>query len=165
MSKEDLKTGDILHCRGRKWLAKAIMKFTRGRWSHTAVVVECWGQIYIVDAQLNGVNARPYEEWVKEFNYEYKVSRPKFQIEPKDFSIRAFTKVGSTKYDVISLIWHQPLYIITGKWNGKTRDNATGRMYCSEYVGWLYNMPKWWELSPQDLYLNCLEPGYDFNLI
>lgn len=150
----ELKTGDILHCRGNRLLSKLIMKFTKSRFSHTAIVIECWGQLYIVDAQKNGVNPRPIKEWLKEFGYYFEVSRPSV-IENKEVSIKAFSKVGSTKYDFISLFWYQPKYILTGKWKGKPSETADSRMYCSEYVAWIYEIPNWWKLSPQEVFIYC----------
>ena len=154
--KVQLRTGDILHCRGSRLLSRLIMKFTKSRFSHTAIVVECWGQLYIVDAQRNGVNPRPIEEWIKEFGYSYTISRPLIiGFDKKEFSLKAFSKVGSTKYDLASLLWYHPRYILTGKWKGKPEQKAQGRMYCSEYVAWVFNMPNWWKLSPEAVFEYC----------
>lgn len=154
-----LMTGDVLHCTGSSLLARLIRKFTKSKFSHTAFVVECWGQIYIVDAQRDGVNPRPFEEWVKKYNYSYVVSRKKNPH--KDYgdwiSIQAFKKVGSTPYDFASLLFWYPLYILTGKWHGKTsRKNNDKRLYCSEYVGWLVGIPDYWAASPQEVYDYCI---------
>ncbi len=156
MYKEKLKTGDILHCTGSSLLSKLIRKFTKSRYSHTAIVIECWGQPYVVGAQKNGVNVRHYEEWLKEYKYDFIVSRPIFSFKPHQLSIKSFSKVGVTRYDFASLLWYQPKYIITGKWKGKNKPDADKRMYCSEYVAWIYDLPSWWKLSPNEVYQYCI---------
>jgi hypothetical protein len=59
-------------------------------------------------------------------------------------------KVGVTAYDFESLILRQPLELITGKWREKS-DKET-RMYCSEYVAWVYGVKESYRMSPQDFY-------------
>lgn len=146
-----LYTGDILHCRGKSWLSKAIRWFTKGWCNHTAVVIECWGQPYIVDAQKNGINPKPLEAWLREYNYEIEIARP--NVGPKDpraYSIRAFIKVGLTGYDYNSLIFRHPWAIITGRW-AKDQDPNQDKMVCSEYVAWLEQIEKPYRITPKKL--------------
>ena len=93
-----MKTGDILHCSGKGVLARAIQKFTKSKYSHTAVFVRVWGQDYIIDAQANGVNLRPFEEWHKKYNYKFDVTRSSM-VSERDFAIRALSKAGVTSCD------------------------------------------------------------------
>lgn len=153
----DLKTGDILHCSGTSLLSRLIMKFTKSRFSHTALIVECWDRLYVVEAQNNGVNAKPFEVWRSKYTYSFEVSRPKDIGNKKEFSIAAFSKIGATPYDYVSLLFYQPLYILTGKWKGRKNNSSEGKMYCSEYVGWLFDFEKYWEMSPQDIFEKCQE--------
>lgn len=152
MKTTELKTGDILHCKGKSLLSKLIMFFTSSKFSHSALVVETWGQLYVVDAQKNGVNPRPLLDWIKHYNYDVKVSVPIVEFDVKAFSIKCFSKVGFTPYDFVSFLVYQPYYLITGKWVGKTNENANGSMYCSEFVGWIHQSPNYWELSPKDIF-------------
>lgn len=156
----ELKTGDILHCKGKSWLSKAIRWWTKADFAnHTAVVVECWGQIYVVDAQKNGINPKPLEAWLREYEYDIIVARP--IIGPKDertFSIRAFLKVGLTGYDYVSLIFRHPWAILTGKW-AKT-DKTADKMVCSEYVAWLYQIEKPERITPDDLHKITRKGGF-----
>jgi len=150
----ELKTGDILHCYGHGVISKLIRWFTKSWASHTAVVVEVWGQIYIVDAQKNGTNPKPIEAWLREYEYDVIVSRP--TTGPKDthaFSIRAFTKVGLTGYDFGSLFWKHPWSIITGK--DLKRDPNDERMVCSEYVAWLYHIENPFRMTPKMMKEYC----------
>ena len=120
--------------------------------SLAAVVVEVWGQIYVIDAQKNGVNPKPLESWLREYQYEIIVARP--CTGPRDirtFSIRAFMKVGLTGYDYASLIWRHPWSIITGKWV-KDKNPSDKKMVCSEYVAWLYQIEKPYRITPMKLH-------------
>lgn len=163
--KDKLQVGDILHCRGKRLLSRMIMRVSRSQWSHTAIVVESWGQLFIIDAQQNGVNARPYKEWVKQYGYDVEIARPINPVHVEEFCKKAFGKIGHTRYDIASLFWHQPLYILTGKWRGRTQDNALKKMYCSEFVGWMYELPNWWTLSPKQVYEITEDPKFGFETI
>jgi len=146
-----LQTGDILHCHGKGWLSNTIGWFTKSWITHSAVVVEVWGQTYVVDAQHNGVNPKPLEAWLRKYNYDVIVARPKIgPKDPRTFSIRAFMKVGLTGYDYKSLIFKQPWAIITKTW--KIKKNNTNKMICSEYVSWLYGIEKPYRITPAKLY-------------
>lgn len=145
----DLQTGDILHCKGSSLISRLIMRFTKGKYSHTAIVVECWGIICIVEAQNNGVNLKSYNSWVKKYNYNYVISRP-LLVDKHDFSKKILSKIGVTSYDFKSLIFYQPLYLITGKWKGSSEED--NKNYCSDLAGWSHGFLNYWKMSPQDLY-------------
>ena len=149
---KELKTGDILHCKRETVLSKLIRWFTRSDFAnHTALVIECWGQLYVVDAQKDGVNPRPIKQWCKDFRYEVIVARPKVgPKDPKAFSIRAFTKVGNTGYDFKSLILKYPWWTITGKW--KKELDPEEKMFCSEYVAWVWQIENSNRIDPHMLF-------------
>jgi len=159
---QDLKMGDVLHCTSHGWLGRIIQKLTKSRINHTALVIEVWGEIFIIDAQKDGTNLRSLDNWNKMFSYKYKIHRPKKFNE--DLRNRAVSKIGATPYDFVSLILWQPIYILTGIWKGHTRSHAEDRMYCSEYVSWVYNLPNWWELSPNAVF-ETLSKDKNFTLI
>ncbi len=68
---DDLKTGDVLHCRGKSLLSKIIRWATNSEINHTALFIWVWGEPYIIDAQDNGVNLKPFNEWVEKYNYNF----------------------------------------------------------------------------------------------
>lgn len=150
LDKNTLQSGDVLHCTSERLLSRIIRKLTKGRVNHSALAIEVWGELFIIDAQKDGTNLRPISEWNKKYKYSYKIFRP------TDFSTeirsKAISKIGSTPYDFLSLIVWQPIYILTGKWHGRSKENADDRMYCSEYIAWLFNYENWWQLSPQAVY-------------
>jgi len=162
ISKSDLRSGDVLHCTSNGILGKLIQKFTKSRINHTALVIEVWGELFIIDSQKDGTNPRPLSEWLIKYNYKYKIHRPKnFSYREK---YRAVSKWGHTPYDFSSLFIWQPLYILTGKWHGRKAPGADNRMYCSEYVSWVFEIPNWWKLSPQEAFEKMNESG-KFELI
>ena len=149
-----LKTGDILHCSGKRLIPKLIKAFTRSQFSHSALFVECWGQPYIIDAQKDGVNLRPFEEWKKTYGYDYIVHRQISDYNEKEIAIKALSKVGHTAYDFEGLIVKQPIELLTGGW--KKKQDEGQRMYCSEFVAWVWNAQENFRMSPKDLYEWCL---------
>jgi len=153
MNPTSLKTGDILHCSGKKLLSRLIKKATKSKFSHSAVFIEIWGQPYVLDAQKDGVNVRPLNDWLEKYNYNITVYRSSNLVNEKTFAQRALTKVGHTAYDFESLLIRQPIELLTGKWVEK--GDTTKAMYCSEYIAWIYGVEKAYKFSPQDLYEWC----------
>lgn len=153
MNATRLKTGDILHCSGKRLLSKLIKRFTRSKFSHSALFIEIWGQPYIIDAQADGVNVRPFDEWQKKYDYDFLVHRISGELDREALSKRAMTKVGNTAYDIEGLVVRQPIKLITDKW--KEKGDTTERMYCSEFVAWVYGVERSYRMSPEDLYLWC----------
>jgi hypothetical protein len=147
----ELKPGDVLHCTSDKILARAIQFFTKSRISHTATVVDIWGKLFIVDSQRDGTNPRPLKEWIEKYSYKYKIHRP-LEIDIVKYHIKVASKIGFTPYDFASLLIYQPWYQITGKWIGKTNKESDKKMYCSEFVAWLNDLPEYWRLSPNQVF-------------
>jgi hypothetical protein len=156
---EKLKTGDILHCTGTRLISRLIMKSTRSEVSHTAIFIEIWGQPYIVDSQKDGTNARPYDEWVKKYNYEYTVHRNPNLTDHHAFSIRAFSRVGVTAYDFESLFIRYPWKLLTGKWRMRG-EREEKRMFCSEYVAWVHGISHYYRLSPKEVKEHCISNNW-----
>lgn len=149
----NLKTGDILHCSGKRLVPTLIKKFTKSQFSHSALFIEIWGQPYVIDAQKDGVNVRPWNEWVDKYGYDIVVHRSVQEIDTKALAQRALTKVGHTAYDFEGLIIKQPIELLTNTWHKKA--DETERMYCSEYVAWVYAISRSYRMSPKDLYEWC----------
>ena len=166
MNPKDLKTGDILHCRGKRILARLIMWATKSSWSHTAVYIELWEQPFILEAQSKGVHAIPYYEWLKKYAYTFSISRNEYLTDHRLWSIQAMSKLGTTGYDFVSLLIRQPRLILTGKW--RKQKFESDRMYCSEYALWSHDVEKAYRMSPQQVYEYCntvdgwkqIEPEY-----
>ena len=144
---ESLKNGDILHCYSTGFLPRMIRWFTGSRVNHTALVIELFDKLYVVDSQADGTNLRTVEGWDKKYGYNYLIHRtPLFTEEQRE---KALSVIGTTPYDFKSLLWYQPVYILTGRWRGRRGTDAEKRMYCSEYVAWVFDLPNWWKASPE----------------
>lgn len=147
---------DVLHCKRKSLLSRLISFFTKSKVTHTALVIEIWGDLYIIDAQRNGVNLKPLSEWINHYKYEYTVSRPRFKIPQQEFNDRAMNFIGFPNYDFKGLLLIQPIYILTGKWLGKHTYNDK-RFYCSDYVGYCFEpyvkglLSDYFKLSPKGL--------------
>lgn len=157
----DYQTGDILHCRSYGLLGTLIRKFTKSEFNHSAIFIEVWGQPYIMDAQKDGTNLRPFEEWKRVYDYDYIVHRKELsELRKRDLAKRALSKSGHTGYDFISLIIKHPIQLITGKWKYKG-DRETEKMFCSEFVSWCHEIGSSYRMSPGDLYKYCIENKYN----
>jgi|TARA_R110000851_G_scaffold112921_3_gene237314 hypothetical protein len=176
-TKFTLQTGDIISTytpfewkRPMTYMAPLIRFFTKYKYTHVAIALECWGSMFICEAFTSGIIIRP----VKEFPDKMKVSviRPNFEIDKIGLSKKALSKVSTTKYDLLSLVFFQIIYQITGKWYGHTKARkAEKKFYCSEYVAWLYMnvFSKWYMTTPEDIHksedFTIVFEGWDHELI
>lgn len=171
-----LKTGDIISCytpfewrRPTTYLAPAIRAFTGFKYTHTALVVECWGSTFVAEAYTSGVILRPVEEFPD--GMVVSVQRPK-QINEREVAVRALSRVSRTKYDISSLLM-QAAFQITGKWHGSTNERkAAKKFYCSEFVAWVHGgiFKKWYMTTPGDIMGNTTDfhviyTGPDFGIL
>lgn len=161
---KDLKTGDVLHryvpflwYKPKTYIALAIRKFTKCWASHTAMILEVWGQIMVVESDNGKVQIMSFETWVK--NCEITVSRYPFlnDLFIKSLSLNALSKQGSTFYDYESTLVDHFIYKETGVWIGKKDLLAERKMNCSEYIAWCFNKtldfyPNWFKILPVELY-------------
>ena len=149
------KTGDVLHCSGKRLISKLIRWATKSKFNHTALYIEIWGQPYIIDAQDNGVNIKPFDQWEKEYGYKYIVTRPPYDQDEKRVAVKAMSKVGLTAYDFEGLLIKQPIELLTGRWRKKKNDREQEKMYCSEFVAWVYYISDSYKTSPADFLEYC----------
>lgn len=159
MNPSNYKTGDVFLCTGKSFLSRAIMRVTKSKRSHVALFIEIWGQPYVIDAQKNGVNPKPLKEWQEEYDYNFDVLRPPVEMvqDEKQFSIRAFSKVGLTAYDFMSLIIRHPLRALGNRWKEK---RPYDRMTCSEYVVWVFGAERAYRMHPGEVEEWCLQNNF-----
>ena len=150
------RVGDILHCERNTISSKTIGFFTKGK-SHTAIVIEIWGELYVIEAQGKGVNPIRLDFWCEKWKYNYVISRRIILQNPREYSSRAMSRSGRTKYDWFGTLVCQPIYILTGKWLSRKNETKDGRMYCSDFVGWMEKIPEYWKKSPEAIYQYCLK--------
>jgi len=163
MQLDQIQTGDIIHCRGTRLISRLIMRCTKSEWSHTALAIRIDGKLFIVDAQKDGVNLRPFELWDQKFNYEMLVCRSaqaSYKYSHKYLMERALGKVGVTAYDFETLFIRYPWKLISGKWRNRG-DKEDDKMVCSEFIAWTYSIPNWFKMSPRNVYEWCIENRFE----
>lgn len=141
----------ILHCYRKTILSRLIRLFTKSIYSHTAVLFEWYGVLYVIDAQKDGVKIRTFEDWTRKYGYGYdahELTSDKYDI--TDIVSRLRSKDGKTKYDVVSLVFRQPLELITDAW--LEANDPYDKMYCSELVAWAMRIREAYKMSPKDLF-------------
>ena len=148
----NLKHGDILVCRRDSILSNIIRKATKSEWSHTAIVIEIWRKLYIVDMQRKGVELNTVEDWNNKWNYDYVIYRNKnIGLVHAGIAKRAIRKVGrKVKYDKFTFLFRVPWKLKTGRYKYRGEEIETKRMICSQLTGWIWNMTNWWEMTPDD---------------
>jgi hypothetical protein len=144
MNTDLIKTGDLLHCEGKSIIAKAIKFFTGSAITHTAVAIRIWDQLYIIDAQRQGVFPRPFGTWLAKYNYAFTVQRSPYNVQEKAFATRAMSKSGS-KYDLQLLLLEHPEQITRNKLGMKSgidgKFERNDSYVCSEFALWCYSVP------------------------
>lgn len=152
-----LETGDVVVSRTNfRWnyplgyLSAIIRFFAKTEYNHAALVVFNWGKPFTNEAIGNGVVAHPFGNRLK--GKKIKVLRLYDPDSEQVIAMKANSKVGVAKYDVIGLIY-QAIYLTTGKWFGKTEEASEKRMYCFEYVAWVYEyiFTEYWRVTPLEV--------------
>ena len=159
---EKLKHGDILHCSGQSIISKSIKMFIQSQISHTALYIELDGKPFIIDAQKDGVNLRPFDKWIQKYKYKYVSSSPNWEFDPLE---KALSKSGSTGYDFELFVLRYPSKIIKGLFTKKEVElrrvkDENKKMICSEFVAWVLGLDDPQNYTPKDLLKYCIEKGW-----
>ena len=153
----ELRTGDIVLSRTPfswlnpiSYLSFLIRKFGQADYNHAALVVSNWNKPFINEVIGIGITSHSFGTRLK--GKDIRIIRPNNPPTEKEIANRANEKIGITKYDFIGLIY-QAIYLTTGKWLGKNYEKAGERMYCFEYVAWVYDtiFPHWWKVTPSEV--------------
>ena len=152
-----IKTGDVVLSRTGfnifnplSYLSAAIRLFAKTHYNHASLVIFNWGKPFTNEAIGRGVITHRFGTRIK--GKEVKILRPKKFINRSQVARTANQVTGLSKYDFVGLI-HQAIYLTTGKWFGKETDAAANRMYCFEYVAWVYKrwFPEWYRVTPGEI--------------
>lgn len=155
-----LKTGDVVLIRQNTfkiynpitWVAEGIRIFCRTRYNHCGVIVKNWGVPVLNEAKAIGVVSTPVDIALN--NKEVVIRRFRGLVDEKEFAIRANSYLGKTPYDFWSLFIVQPVFIVFGKWIGKSGKSADKKHNCSEYCYVTYHNSKAYKMSPKDLLID-----------
>lgn len=154
-----IKTGDILQVSGDKLTSKIIKKFTKSQWSHAGIFVWIWDELYVIEAEKRGIQITKWNDVKyqggKTTSKKLKLLKPdlEYRINEEELARFVLPYCGTEPYDFIGLL-SQAFFQITGIWWGKTKEAAEKRMYCSEFVAFVYNhfyntlFKEWWLISP-----------------
>lgn len=167
------KTGDIVLRRNdfrllepQTYLSTAIRTVDGMPYNHCGVVIQHDdGTLWLYEARMKGVVRNPlFAEGTLNNTSSTCVAflRAKEGV-PPTIANSAKSLLG-IKYDIISLVYHQVVYRIPRYlnlrcnlslkeelWVGSTNEKAKGKLVCSELVGILHNLDKWWLLSTGDI--------------
>lgn len=126
------KSGGIILCRSKRMLSKTIMETTGGDWSHVAKVIIIEGKVFVIDAQKEGVFARPLETWKRTFDYECELwNNPKAKIQAYETS--NCMQYAGVPYDKKHLAVGLMLSWVNAKEISEDYEN-NGKFICTEFV-------------------------------
>lgn len=128
-------------------LPHLIRKFDGNFNNHCAIEID--DKIY--ESDITGVTDVPLHEWARKQTITvYEVTKGD-DIHKKWLMNRAKSKVGKVKYDFLSLFVFMPLYLMFGWYIGYSDDRKSAeRMYCFEYVAWVFGLSDFYKISPTE---------------
>lgn len=156
IAKHKLKANDILICTGEGEVSKAILKATKGTYSHTAQIIELTfegkNEIFVFDAQKGGCIPRTFDEWIRTFNYEFRVFR---NPNERNNLSRWFMQFSGVEYDfkglTVGLIKSFLKNTFKTKAQMKKEFRNNGLFWCSELTMKPYVQdPE--QYAPQDVF-------------
>jgi hypothetical protein len=144
--------------RPMSWLTAIIRLMTGSRYNHAQLFLTIQGELFVIEAVKSGVRMCSYERWVKKYPHDLKVIRfTDYQglIDDGDIRLRAMEHLGKP-YDYAALFFHQLAFQVyrwfgVDRWLGKKSLDASKHVYCSELVAYVYDIARWWTLTPADL--------------
>lgn len=149
-----LNTGDILHCHGYDINSRITRAFTKHWCDHSALVVEAWGQVFVLDVINNVLSVQLLDHWLKSTNYDVLVARPKEPISNEMlFCIRAFNRTHQPMLSFVKMWFKKPLDFFKKK---KAKSKHLGlkerTTIPSEFVAEMFNIKKPYLITPPKLY-------------
>jgi hypothetical protein len=152
-----IKPGYVLLYRSEKLLSRLIRFFQKSPYHHAGLVIELWGEIFVAESDSHGLTVNRIKDSIK--GYTNIVLQPKFEYDPIKINKFVVPILGKHKYDSMSLLFYQLVYLITGKWIGRKDEHASKRLYCSEFVAYVfYNLNNifedWYKTNPRMIFEN-----------
>lgn len=144
------------------WISSIIRIFQTGKLkrtdhtpTHTAQTVILYGDVYVVDSDSDSLEPELFATW-KSGRAWIHVFDPNVLTNPKmvdDFQ-KKLIKHSGKRYDFKSII-PQLKYQLFGVYKGETNpEKAAENFICSELTGYAYDLPKWYQLSPLNIFKN-----------
>jgi len=152
-----IQPGNILLYRSEKLLSKLIRFFQKCPYHHAGIVVELWGELFVAESNSHGLTVNKLEDSIK--GSQILILQPQFEIDYIQINKFVIPILGKHKYDIMSLLVFQLYYTLTGVWLGKHDEHASKRLYCSEFVAYVYHrlydvFHEWWKTNPRMIFEN-----------
>lgn len=130
------------------WL---IQKTLKTKWNHVAMVVEEKGTLMVYESVKGGcMITGTLENWLKKSNTGYRVFHKIDAHLPSDWEQRYIKTMGKP-YDYEGAFWFYVLYLLLNKWLGRTKGHNGSKYWCSELIGYIFDLPEYWKMTPKDL--------------
>lgn len=161
VEKSFIQPGYILLYRSNRFISKAIRYFLKCPYHHVGLVIEVYDELFVAESKRQGLSINRLNDSIK--GSKIMVLKPKFDYNPVEIGKFVVPLLGKHRYDIMSLYIFQLIYILTGKWLGKKDEHASKRLYCSEFVAYvfhsLYNIfHDWFKTHPKMIYQS---PDFD----
>jgi hypothetical protein len=134
-----------------------IRKVTHTFYNHASFLLEENGEQLILESDMEGVISKPLVDWVR--NQTVSVYEIPEDIEPI-VKEKAIECVGNFEYSFVDLFWFMPIYIITGKWYGRTVDEAKNKPTCYEYLAKCLELDNWYRMTPNEFKNEIEKKGF-----
>jgi hypothetical protein len=121
------------------------------------------GKPYILDAQADGIHLRPFERWMKQYNYNFVATRFKDMFITSERYIDASFEYLDFKYGYFDLVRHW-IYRKVGLWLGINKEHK--RLVCSELIMMVREAffdvenVELERMSPKDVYIWEIDNGF-----
>lgn len=166
MKLEQYQTGDLFICSGTSEISNTIKLATGSAFSHTAQCLWINEELYIIEAQKEGIVMYPFRTWVYKFNYTFLVYRNPNVKPETDWSKNAmqYLGIGYDKKGLVhglaknilkQLVEKVSKKIVAEDMPLKYRDN--GLFWCSEYTMKLVGVKNPEDYSPKLVYEYCVK--------
>ena len=152
-----IQAGYVLLYRSNKLISRLIRFFQKSPYYHAGLVVELWGELFVAESDRHGLTVNRLIDSIKGDGIT--ILQPKFEYDPIQINKFVIPILGKHKYDMMSLFFYQVIYLMTGKWIGRRDEHASKRLYCSEFVAYVFHclyqkFDDWYKTNPRMIFEN-----------
>lgn len=148
-------------------VAFLIRLFTGTKNNHASFIYKVGSVWYVIESDFSGVVKVKFTDWNKKNQLVTIYDLPsEYQTDPMMFRLkRSIDKeIGNKRYGLFDLIWFMPIYLITGKYYGRTIDQAENNPTCYEFLANKLNFDDWYKMTPHNFANQLDSRGYTLKL-
>lgn len=134
-----------------------IRKVARTYYNHAAFLIEYNGLQFIIESDIHGVVKTPLKEWIREQSVKVYEIPAALEFNAHNKAMSMVSKLG---YSFIDLLWFMPIFILTNKYYGLTKEESCNKPTCYEFIARVLNFNNWWRMTPNELKDELNERGY-----